>query len=99
MLAKMPARNVPMPLLEGGGGGRRLALAGRRLGTRCVLVHELVGRRDRLLGADAGLVSWGSPSGAPPALWGTSRSPRQTQLTESVECWTRRLPSWRQWGH
>jgi hypothetical protein len=115
VLAKMPARKVPMPLLEGGGGGRRLALAGRRLGTRCVPVHELVGRRDRLLGADAGLVSWSSPSGAPPdgvrpaldgaetfaasALWGTSRSPRQTQLTESVECWTRRLPSWRQWGH
>ena len=34
----------------GGGGGRRLALAGRRPVTRCVPVHELVGRGDRLLG-------------------------------------------------
>ena len=41
VLAKMPARKVPMPLLEGGGGGRRLALAGRRLLTRRVPVHEL----------------------------------------------------------
>ena len=58
------------------------------------------------MGVDAGLVKWGNPSGAPfdgvwPALdgaktfaaaaqRGTSRPPRQTQLTESVGCWTRR---------
>ena len=57
------------------------------------------------LGAGAGLVKWGNPSDPPfdrvwPAvdgaetravstLRGTTRSPRQTQLTESAKCWTR----------
>ena len=49
-LARLPALDSPLSLLEGGGGGRRLALAGRRLATRCVSVHELAGRGDRLLG-------------------------------------------------
>jgi hypothetical protein len=51
VLARLPARKAPLHLMEvGGGGGRRLALAYRRPGTRCVPVHELVGRRDWLLG-------------------------------------------------
>ena len=41
-LARLPARESPLSMLEGGGGGCRLALAGRRLVTRCVPVHELV---------------------------------------------------------
>ena len=57
-VARLPARDSSLSLLEGGGGGRRLALAGRRLGTRCIPVHELVGRVCRLLGADASLVRW-----------------------------------------
>ena len=48
--ARPPARRPSLSLLERGGGGRRLALAGRRLLTRCVLVHELAGRGDRRLG-------------------------------------------------
>jgi hypothetical protein len=44
------ASESPLSLLEGCSGGRRLALAGRRPRTRCVPGHELVGRRDRLLG-------------------------------------------------
>jgi hypothetical protein len=47
---RLPARDSSLSLLEGGGGGRRLALAGRRPRTRCVLVHELVGQRGWLLG-------------------------------------------------
>jgi hypothetical protein len=49
-LARMPASDSPLSLLEGGGGGRRLALASRRLLTRCVLVHELAGQEDWRLG-------------------------------------------------
>ena len=49
-LARLPASDSPLLLLEGGGGERRLALAGRRLETRYVPVHELVGLGDRLLG-------------------------------------------------
>ena len=37
-LARLLARKSSLSLLVGGGGGRRLALAGRRLATRCVLV-------------------------------------------------------------
>ena len=47
---RLPARDSPLSLLEGGGGGRRLALAGRRLLTRRVPVHELAGRGDWRLG-------------------------------------------------
>jgi hypothetical protein len=49
-LARSPARDLSLSLLVGGGGGRRLALAGRRPATRCVLVLELAGWGDRLLG-------------------------------------------------
>ena len=49
-LARMPASESSLSLLEGGGGGRRLALTGRRLGTRCGPVHELAGRGGRRLG-------------------------------------------------
>ena len=49
-LARVPASDSPQSLMEGGGGGRRLALAGQRLLTRRVPVHELAGRRDWLLG-------------------------------------------------
>jgi hypothetical protein len=49
-LARMPVSDSPLSLLEGCGGGRRLALAGRRLLTRCVPVHELAGRGDLRLG-------------------------------------------------
>ena len=49
-LARMPARESSLSLLEGGGGGRRLALAGRRPRTRCVLVNKLVGWGDWPLG-------------------------------------------------
>jgi hypothetical protein len=48
-LARPPARDLSLSLLVGGGGGRRLALAGRPA-TRCVLVLELAGWGDRLLG-------------------------------------------------
>jgi hypothetical protein len=48
-LARLPASDSYLSLLEGGGGGRRLALAGRRPVTRCVPVHELVGRGDHVL--------------------------------------------------
>ena len=50
MLARLLASESPLSMLEGGGGGRRLALAGRRLETPCVLVNELVGLEDRRLG-------------------------------------------------
>ena len=43
-LARLPIRYSSLPLLAGGGGGRRLALAGRRLATRCVPVDEQGGR-------------------------------------------------------
>jgi hypothetical protein len=49
-LARPPARDLSLSLLVGGGGGRRLALAGRRSATRCVLVLELAGWGDRVLG-------------------------------------------------
>ena len=39
-LARLLARKSSLSLLVGGGGGRRLALAGRRLATRCVMVDE-----------------------------------------------------------
>ena len=50
LLATLPASDSPLSLLERGGEGRRLALAGRWLETHCVLVHELVGMGDRRLG-------------------------------------------------
>ena len=43
-LARLLARKLSLSLLARGGGGRRLALAGRRLVTRCVLVDEHGGR-------------------------------------------------------
>jgi hypothetical protein len=49
-LAKLPACESSLSLLSRGGGGRRLALAGRRLATRCVLVDEQDGRGGCLLG-------------------------------------------------
>jgi hypothetical protein len=42
-LARPPARDLTVFLLVGGGGARRLALAGRRPTTRCVRVLELAG--------------------------------------------------------
>ena len=47
-LARPPARDLSLSLLVGGGAGRRLALAGRRSATRCVMVLELAGWEDRL---------------------------------------------------
>jgi hypothetical protein len=76
--ARLPARDSSMSLLEGGGGGRRLALAGRRLGTRCVLVHELVGR-----GYAAGA------RGPMPAL-SDGVTPRALYLTGSSRLWMAR---------
>ena len=49
-LARLPVRESSLPLLVGGGGGRRLALAGRWLATRCVPVDEQGGRGGCLLG-------------------------------------------------
>ena len=49
-LARLPARESALSLLVGGGGGRRLALTGRRLATRCVSVDEQGGRGGCLLG-------------------------------------------------
>ena len=49
-LATPRARDLSLSLLVGGGGGRRLPLAGRRHATRSVLVLELAGWWDRLLG-------------------------------------------------
>jgi hypothetical protein len=40
MLARTPARQSHLLMLEGGGVGRRLALASRRLVKRCVLVDK-----------------------------------------------------------
>jgi hypothetical protein len=48
-LAMLAASDSSRSLLEAGGGGRRLALVGRRA-TASSPVHELVGRGDRLLG-------------------------------------------------
>jgi hypothetical protein len=48
LLARRPASQPPLSVLEGGGVGRRLALAGRRLRTRCVLVDKQGGRGGRL---------------------------------------------------
>jgi hypothetical protein len=52
-LARPPARDLTLFLLVGGGGGRRLALAGRRPTTRCVLVIDQIEHADwegRMLG-------------------------------------------------
>ena len=49
-LARLLARKSSLPLLARGGGGRRLALTGRRLATRCVLVDEQGGRGACMLG-------------------------------------------------
>jgi hypothetical protein len=49
-LARLPVRETSLPLLVGGGGGRRLALVGRRLATRCVSVDEQGGRGGCMLG-------------------------------------------------
>jgi hypothetical protein len=49
-LARPPARELSFSLMAGGGGGRRLALAGRRLATRCVLVDEHGGLGGCMLG-------------------------------------------------
>ena len=38
---RLPARESSLPLLAGGGVGRRLALAGRRLATRCKVVEHI----------------------------------------------------------
>jgi hypothetical protein len=43
-LARLPVRETSLPLLVGGGEGRRLALAGWRLATRSVPVDEQGGR-------------------------------------------------------
>ena len=48
-LERLLARDSSLSLLEGGGEGRRLALVGRWLGTRCVRVHELIDWGNRLL--------------------------------------------------
>jgi hypothetical protein len=49
-LAMLPVRESSLPLLAGGGGGHRLALAGRRLATRCHLADEQGGRGGCMLG-------------------------------------------------
>ena len=49
-LARLPVCDFTLCLLVGGGGGRRLALAGRRPATRCVLTPELAGWGGRMLG-------------------------------------------------
>ena len=49
-LARLPVCDFTLCLLVGGGGGRRLALAGRRPATRCVMVPELAGWGGRMLG-------------------------------------------------
>jgi hypothetical protein len=57
-LARLPVRETSLPLLAGSGGGRRLALAGRWLATRCVLADKQGGRGGAVcLVAGAGLVS------------------------------------------
>jgi hypothetical protein len=38
--ARLPVSTSLLSLLEEGGGGRRLAPAGWRLATRCILLHE-----------------------------------------------------------
>ena len=49
-LARMPASDSPQSLMEGAGGGRRLALAGRLLVTCCVLADKQDGQGGHLLG-------------------------------------------------
>jgi hypothetical protein len=49
-LARLPERKSSLSLLAGGGGRRRLALAGRRLANRCVLVDEHGGGVGCMLG-------------------------------------------------
>ena len=63
-LARGPASDSPQSLVEGGGGGRRLALAGRRLLTRRVPVHELAGRRGWRLGGRRRPCRMGKPLGS-----------------------------------
>ena len=103
LLARRPASRPPLSLLEGGGVGRRLALAGRRLQTRCVMVAkqggmEVVsrwvcpccGREVQTALPDGhGSALDGLETAAAAALRGTRRPPRLAQLMESVECWTR----------
>ena len=60
-LAKLPTRDSSLSLLEEGGEGRQLALAGRWLGTRCVSVHELVSWGDR--------AAWGPMPASSDELW------------------------------
>ena len=97
-LARLPVRETSLPLLVGGGGGRRLALVGRRLATRCVPVDEQGGRGAACLVAGSDLVRWGnslyaSPDGLGPAADGaetaaaaalrrTRRPPRLAALTD-----------------
>ena len=49
-MVRLPVCDLTLCLLVGGGGGRRLALAGRRSTTRCVMLLELFGLGDRMLG-------------------------------------------------
>jgi hypothetical protein len=49
-LARLLARKTSSSLLARGGGGRRLALAGRRLATRCVVVDAHGSRGGCMLG-------------------------------------------------
>jgi hypothetical protein len=75
-LAMLAASDSSRSLLEGGGGGRRLALAGRRPVARCT--SWSVGETG-CSGADAGLARWSNPSGIPsdevwPALDGADTS-------------------------
>jgi hypothetical protein len=49
-LARLLVREPSLPLLARGGGGRRLALAGRRLATHCFLVDEQDGGGGCMLG-------------------------------------------------
>ena len=49
-LTRMLTRETSLSVLAGGGGGRRLALADRRLATRCVLVDEHGGLGGCMLG-------------------------------------------------
>ena len=79
--ARPPARRPSLSLLERGDRGRRLALAGRRPTTRCVLVLELFGLGDRMLGG----CCWSSQLECPFGH-STSRGPAVSGFRGSVCC-------------
>jgi hypothetical protein len=86
-LARLTVRETALPLLVGGGGGLRLALAGRRLATRCVLVDE---QRSRAAGgaaclvAGSDLVRWGNSSYASPDGLGPATDGAETAAAAAL---------------